>query len=101
MNPSTFSMCSWEMSAPTWVAGSSGSPILMAFTRARSRSMKALSRLLCTKKRRAVGAHLAGGVEIAEQRAGDGIVELRVLEDDERGLAAELERHLLEGTRRV
>ena len=44
-------MCSSEMSAPTWVAGSSGSPIRMAAVRARSRSMNAACTLLCTNTR--------------------------------------------------
>ena len=50
---------------------------------------------------RPVGAHLAGGVEIAEDCAGHGIVELGVVEHDERRFAAELERHVLEGLGRL
>src|SRR5690349_13109517 len=43
-----------------------------------------------------VRAYLAGGVEIPEQSARNCIIDLRILEHDERRLAAELERHLLE-----
>jgi len=40
-------------------------------------------------------AGLAGVAELADDRAGDGLVEVGVVEDDERRVAAELERHLL------
>ncbi len=40
-------------------------------------------------------ARLAGVSELAEHRAGDGLVEVGVVEDDEGRVAAELERDLL------
>ena len=45
---------------------------------------------------RAVRADLAGRIEIGEQRARDRIVEIGILEDDQRRLAAELQRHMLQ-----
>ncbi len=50
---------------------------------------------------RRVRAHLAGGIEIREQRAGHCVVQLGVFENDQRRLAAELERHALQRLRRV
>src|SRR5207302_3092584 len=44
----------------------------------------------------AVRAHLARRVEISEQRARHGVIQSRILEHDERGLAAELEGYLLQ-----
>ena len=94
--PSTLSMCASEMSAPTWVAGSSGSPIRMAEgARAQPLDERRVHALV-HEHARAVRAHLARGIEIAEQRAGDRVVEVRIAEHDERRLAAELERHLLQ-----
>ena len=49
----------------------------------------------------AVRADLAGRVEIAEERARDRIVEIGIVEDDQRRLAAELQRDVLQGLRRV
>ena len=43
-----------------------------------------------------VGADLAGGVEVAEHGAADGRLEVGVVEDQQRGLAAELEGDRLE-----
>ena len=50
---------------------------------------------------RAVRADLAGGIEVTEQRAADGVLEDGVIEDDERRFAAELERHLLQRGGRI
>ena len=50
---------------------------------------------------RAVRADLARGIEVGEQSAGHGVVEFGVLEHDQRRLAAELERHVLERARGV
>ena len=44
-------MCSREISEPTWVAGSIGSPIVMAPTRAASFARNASLTLRCTKTR--------------------------------------------------
>ena len=43
-----------------------------------------------------VRADLAGGIEVAEHRAADRVVEVGVVEDEERRLAAELQRHRLQ-----
>src|SRR6185295_9276210 len=40
-------------------------------------------------------ARLTAVAELADERAGDRCLEIGVVEDDERGVAAELERHLL------
>ncbi len=45
----------------------------------------------------AVGADLALGVEVAEQRPGDGVVEVGVVEDDQGRLAPQLQGHRLQG----
>ena len=50
---------------------------------------------------RAVRAHLARRIEIAEQRARHRVVEIGIVEDDDRRFAAELERHLLERRRGI
>ncbi len=50
---------------------------------------------------RGVRAHLPGGIEVGEQRARHRVVQLGVLEDDQRRLAAQFERHALERLRRV
>ncbi|ENN86115.1 hypothetical protein RHSP_32539 [Rhizobium freirei PRF 81] len=44
----------------------------------------------------AVGADLAGRIEIAEHRAADGAVDIGIVEDDQRRLAAELHGDMLE-----
>ena len=44
----------------------------------------------------AVGADLAGRVEIAEHGAADGAFDIGIVEDDHRRLAAELHRHMLD-----
>ena len=44
---------------------------------------------------RAVGADLAGRIEIAEHGAADGVFEIGVVEDDQRRLAAKLHRRVL------
>ena len=44
---------------------------------------------------RAVGADLAGRIEIAEHGAADGVLDVGIVEDDERRLAAELHRRVL------
>ena len=43
-----------------------------------------------------VGTDLAGGVEIAQQRAGHGVLDIGILEDEDGRFAAEFQRHLLE-----
>ena len=75
-------MCSSEMSEPTCVAGSIGSPMRIAETRAASlRRNSCLDRAM-NEDPGSVRAHLARRIEVAEQRAGYRLVELRILEDD-------------------
>ena len=45
----------------------------------------------------AVGAHLALGVEITQQRAGHGVIQVGVLEHDQRRLAAQFQGHRFQG----
>ena len=82
-------------------AGSSGSPTTMRATRAASFSRKAARTRALDEDAGAVRADLAGRVEVGQQRARHRIVEVGVVEDDQRRLAAELERHVLERLRRV
>ena len=63
---------------------------------ATSLSRNAPSTAVVHEDARAVRADLAGRIEIGEQRAGDRVVEVGVVEDDQRRLAAELERDVLQ-----
>ena len=73
----------------------------IALTRATRRSRNAALTDAMHEHARAVRADLAGGIEVREQRAGHRVVELGVVEDDQRRLAAELERHVLQRRRRI
>ena len=93
----TFSPCAAEISGPIWVASSSGSPRTIALGALDEPVEEARrARPRCDEDAGAVGADLPGGVEVAEHRAADGAVEVGVVEDDQRRLAAELQRHVLQ-----
>ncbi len=94
-------MCSSEISAPTWVFGSSGSPITHPLDPRDEPLEERRLDAFVDEDAGAVRADLAGGVEIGEERAGHRIVEVGIVEDDERRLAAELQRHVLQRRRRV
>ena len=57
-------------------------------------SKEGVANSLVHKNPRAVGANLARRIEIREQSAGNGFVEICVLEDDQRGFSAKFKGHI-------
>ena len=96
MYDSTLSRCSALMSGPTITSGSNGSPTFIASTRGPSRDDELVVDAALHEDPGAVRAHLAGGEEVGEQRRRHRRLEIGVVEHDQRRLAAELERDVLE-----
>ena len=97
----TRSNCSCDTSGPSCVIGSNGSPMRIAL-RARDQLLDELVvDLLVHEDARARRADLAAVGEDAEHRVRDRAVDVDVVEDDVRRLAAELERDRLQVGDRV
>ena len=93
------SSCSRELIAPMSVFLSSGSPRRSVPRRRLSRATSSSAIVLLHEQARAGAADVALVEEDAGHDALDGLVDRRVVEDDVRGLAAELEGELLVGAR--
>ena len=91
----TLSIADCSISGPTFVSGSSPLPTLSFEAASTSRETNVVVDPVLHEDPVRRDARLAAVPELADQRAGDGRVEVGVVEDDERGVAAELERDLL------
>ena len=92
---STFSTASMLISGPCATPSSAPSPTFIARTRAASFSAKASWTLVLDQEAVRAHAGLAHVAVLRGQRALDRGVEVGVVEDDERRIAAQLQRHLL------
>ena len=96
----TFAPWASEISGPICTASSIGSPSDDALGAGDEAVEEGVADAALDEDAGGVRADLAGGVEVAEHGAADRAVEVGVVEDEERRLAAELERHRASSRRR-